>query len=120
MQALTSALPIISRPSRAAPRPEDLAITGQQFEVWLKQAAPGDRLVYHRGYLAVDRARGSGRLSEAARRELVAVANLALALADRGEIHLVQRRYRDGDYSYLAVLPCGRPLAAQRGTAADR
>jgi hypothetical protein len=117
MQALSSAHPVVSRPNRAAPRPQDLTITRPQFEAWLKQAAPGDRLVYHRGYLAVDRVRGSSQSSESARREFVAVANLALALAEQGEIHLVQQRHRDGDYSYLAV--CGRRLA-QHATSAGR
>jgi hypothetical protein len=80
-----------------------LPLTRQQFEAWLRQAAPGDRLVYHRGYLAVDRARGSTRLSEPDRRELGAVAKAALILAERGEIHLIQRRVEPGDFSYLAV-----------------
>jgi hypothetical protein len=103
VQALTSAYPIVSRPSRATPRHQDLAVTRQEFEVWLKQARPGDRLVYHRGYLAVDRARGSGPLSESARRELVLVGNLALALAEQGKAHLVQQRTGPDAFSYIAV-----------------
>ena len=101
MQALTSAHPVLSRPSTVVR--QDLAITRQQFESWLRQAAPGDRAVYHRGHLAVDRVRGSGRLSGPARRELVAVANRALALAKQGEIHLVQERTEPGTFRYIAV-----------------
>ena len=80
-----------------------LPLTRQQFEAWLRQAAPGDRVVYHRGYLAVDRVRGSTGLSEPDRRELLAVAKAAMMLAERGEIHLVQRRIEPGSFSYLAV-----------------
>jgi hypothetical protein len=120
MQALISARAVVPRTSPAAQRSQDLALTRQQFEAWRGEAAPEDWVVYHRGYLAVDRVRGSSRLSEPARRELVAVANLALALAEQGEIHLAQRRHRDGDYSYLAVLACGRRLAALQPISAGR
>jgi hypothetical protein len=120
MQALTCAHPVTSRPSTAALRPEDLAITKQQFESWLRQAAPGARIVYHRGYLALDRARGSSKLSEMSRRELAAVATLAMELAVRGQLHLLQRRHEDGDYSYLAVVASRCVFAAQHPTPAAR
>jgi hypothetical protein len=103
MQTLTSAHPVVYRPAAAAQRSQDLTPTREQFEAWLRYAAAGARLVYHRGYLAVDRARGSGPLSESARRELVVVANLALALAEQGKIHLVQQRTGPDTFSYIAV-----------------
>jgi hypothetical protein len=58
---------------------------------------------YHLGYLAIDRVRGSSQLSEPARRELITVANLALALAKRGDIHLVQQRIEPAIFRYFAV-----------------
>ena len=103
MQALTCVHPAVSQFSIAAPRLQDLAISRQQLEAWLRQAAPGARIVYHRGYLAVDRVRGSSRLSESARRELVAVANLALVQAEHGGVHLVQQRTGPGTFRYIAV-----------------
>jgi hypothetical protein len=93
----------ILSPPVAAQRSQNLTLSRQQLEAWLKQAAPGDRVIYHRGYLAVDRVRGSSDLSEQDRRELVAVAKAALTLAERGEIHLIQRRIKSGSFSYLAV-----------------
>jgi hypothetical protein len=47
--------------------------------------------------------RVSNRPSEPARRALVAVANLALALAEHGEVHLVQQRTEPGTFRYIAV-----------------
>lgn len=99
MQALRSACVA----AVAAPEPHHHRLTRKQLEAWVGQAAPGDQLAYHQGYLIIDRVRGSSALPEADRRELVVVADAALALARRGEIHLVQRRLGPGTFSYLAV-----------------
>ena len=69
---------------------------------WLARAKPGERLEYHRGFLALDRIKGPSR-EEAERLKLAAVAGYALALADRGKLHLLQERHGNGDYSYWAV-----------------
>jgi hypothetical protein len=103
VQALTSTHAAVIRAIPAARRPQGLAPTKPQFEAWLRQAAPGDWIAYHQGHLAVDRVRGSSKLSEPARRELIAVANLALALANSAGIHLVQQRIEPGTFRYLAV-----------------
>jgi hypothetical protein len=73
------------------------------FRGWLACAKPGERLQYHRGYLALDRVKGTTSLKEAERRKLAALAGQALALADGGKLHLLQERHGDGDYSYWAV-----------------
>jgi hypothetical protein len=103
VQALTSTHAAVIRPIPAARRPQGLTPTKPQFEAWLRQAAPGDRIAYYQGHLAVDRVRGSSKLSEPARRELIAVANLALALANSAGIHLVQQRTGPGTFRYIAV-----------------
>jgi hypothetical protein len=73
------------------------------FRVWLARAEPGDRIEYHRGFLALDRIKGMSSLNDSERRKLAAVAGQALALADGGKLHLLQERHGDSDYSYWAV-----------------
>lgn len=73
------------------------------FRVWLARAEPSDRIEYHRGFLALDRIKGMSSLNDSERRKLAAVADQALALADRGKLHLLQERHGNGDYSYWAV-----------------
>ena len=73
------------------------------LRAWLARAKPGAWLEYHRGLLALDRIKGTSSLKEAERRKLAALADHALALADRGELHLIQERHGNGDYSYWAV-----------------
>ena len=74
------------------------------FRDWLGRARRGERLEWHRGFLAIDRVKGTSPLREAERLKLAAVAHQALALADLGELHLLQQRHGDGDYSYWAVV----------------
>jgi hypothetical protein len=73
------------------------------FRGWLTRAGPGDRIEYHRGFLALDRIKGMSSLNDAERRKLAAVADQALALADVGKLYLLQERHGNGDYSYWAV-----------------
>jgi hypothetical protein len=73
------------------------------FRTWCDRARPAERLEYYRGYLATDRIKGTTSLTEAERRKLTTVADQALALADRGKLHLLQERHGDRDYSYWAV-----------------
>ena len=72
------------------------------FLAWLEQADPGASLEYHRGFLARDRSPDS-HLREECRRALAEVANTALDAAERGRVHLVQRRKGELDFSYLAI-----------------
>jgi hypothetical protein len=76
------------------------------FRAWVQQAGPGACLEYHRGLLSLDRSPES-ECSEERRRALSRVADLALAAADRGEVHLVQRRNGRFDFSYLAIRTAG-------------
>ena len=71
---------------------------------WVAQAAPGDVLEYHRGFLGVDRAAYCQPSSAADRAELSRMSNRALQLAARGLVHLVQRRLGPDSFSYLAVM----------------
>jgi hypothetical protein len=98
-----------------------LTISEEAFCVRVGNALPGERIEYHRGHLLIDRSRKHGLLSEKDRRELSAVANRALALAEEGRLCLVQQRLGEHDYRYLAVVTrrgrgrcapvLGRPVA---------
>jgi len=90
------------------------------FRAWLTRAKPGERLQYHRGYLALDRVRGTTSLKEAERRKLAGLADHASALAGQGKLHLVQERHGYGDYSYWTVAraPSGSVVARMRLPAA--
>jgi DNA-binding Lrp family transcriptional regulator len=61
---------------------------------------------------AVRRAEKAGRIRRD-RRELSAIANRALALAEQGRLCLVQKRHGDCDYSYIATI-ARRPPTARR------
>ena len=93
--ALALAMP---EPARA------LSITEEAFCSWVGKAMPGDRIEYHRGHLLIDRSRTLGPFSETDRRELSAIANRALALAEQGRLCLAQKRHGDCDYSYIAII----------------
>jgi hypothetical protein len=70
---------------------------------WLGAAAPGERLAYHRGFLARETSPLTQLLPDAERLALLRLANRAWALAEAGLAHLVQRRHGHEDYSYLIV-----------------
>lgn len=70
---------------------------------WIGQAAPGDILEYHRGFLALDITVHGTRLCERDRAELARMARRAFLAAENDLVHLVQRRHGPDDYSYLAV-----------------
>ena len=101
MNALT-----LSRPPAATPAPA-LIIDVADFEAWLQTALPGSLIEYHRGHLCVDRrqkfAAPDNTPKNKARAVLHDLATRALRAAERGLVHLVQRRHGDGDYSYLAI-----------------
>ena len=77
-----------------------------EFLGWLGQAQPGEVLVYHRGFLAVDRHwAGGGALDR--------LADRAAWAAEHGLADLLQRRHGPEDLSYLAI-------ARQRTTSLSR
>ena len=87
---------------RGAASSPSVGIAIGKVDEWLVQAKPGDRLEYHRGYLAMDRGVGS-RLGEESGLELDRVATAVMAMAAAGHVHLVQRRHGPNDYTYVAV-----------------
>ena len=78
-------------------------ITEIELAAWIGQAAPGDILEYHRGFLVLDIMSRGSRLSPPDRAELCLVARRAWWASERGLVHLLQRRHGTDDYSYLAV-----------------
>jgi hypothetical protein len=76
--------------------PAHILMGEMAFLGWLDQAPPGQAVVYHRGFLAVDR-HGS------ACGDLHHLANRALWAAEHGLVDLVQRRSGPEHWNYLAV-----------------
>ena len=70
---------------------------------WILAAAPGDRLAYWRGHLAVELSLTATTLSEGERRSLLSLKNFTLSMAEAGLVHLVQQRLGADDYLYLAI-----------------
>jgi hypothetical protein len=73
------------------------------FCSWLGTAEPGECIIYHRGFLAIDTSPLTFKLPDGERRELLRIAQRALQLAEDGLLHLVQRRMGEGDFTYLAI-----------------
>jgi hypothetical protein len=89
-------------------------MSASSFRAWLARAEPCAGLEYHRGFLSRDRSPVSD-LAEGRRRLAAAIADAALAAAEKDLVHLVQRRNGPFDYSYLAIKAsvASRPVVAQ-------
>jgi hypothetical protein len=83
--------------------PADDGVTEAILCRWLGAAAPGDRLAYYRGFLAVDCDSSSDRLTQREKVELRRVARRAMLAAETGLAHLVQRRNGANDFTYFLV-----------------
>ena len=97
----------------STPPPLHPWITEIEFCAWLGQAEAGDSLEYHRGFLVVDLTPFGGPMGSEARLELARASTRAYSLAERGFVHLVQRRVGPDNFSYLAIarpLPEGKAL----------
>jgi hypothetical protein len=70
---------------------------------WLHSATPGASIEYHRGFLAIDRARNLSQLDEARRKRCATIADEAFSAARHNLVHLLQRRVGPNIFSYLAV-----------------
>lgn len=92
--------------------PRRVALTEIEFCAWVAQAAPGDRLEYHRGFLALDVLPLPGALPENERRELKRLGSRAFWAAEQSLVHLVQRREGPDDFAYLAIARL-KPKAAE-------
>lgn len=79
------------------------ALTEIELAAWIGQAAPGDRLEYHRGFLALDTFSIGSPLDDHERKALARVAARAMWAAGQDLVHLVQRRIGEGEFSYLAI-----------------
>jgi hypothetical protein len=91
-----------STPTSALCR-ERRQITDRAMRVWIQTAAAGDRIEYHRGFLAIDIDPSSSTFAKPKREELARVAALARRSADVGRLHLFQQRLGDSRFSYFAV-----------------
>ncbi len=91
-----------------------LPITEQHLMQWLAGAAPGEQLVYHRGFLAIDTAVTISQLPPSRRQMLLRVAGRVRDMATRGLVRTVQRRHGEGDFTYLVVARKGLAVARRR------
>ena len=73
------------------------------FCAWVAQAEPGETLVYHRGFLAVDATGVVSKLLYDQQRALRLVAAAALRAAEQDLAHLVQARIGTEQFAYIAV-----------------
>ena len=73
------------------------------LSAWIAQAAPGETLVYHRGFLAVDATSVISKLPAEQQRTLRLVASAALRAAEQGLVHLVQARIGPDQFAYIAI-----------------
>ena len=85
------------------PLPNKPLVTEMDLWAWLSQAAPGDALEYHRGFLVLDIDPRIGGLPLAECVELAQLASRARWAERRRLVHLVQRRLGDSRFSYLAI-----------------
>lgn len=73
------------------------------FCAWVAQAEPGETLVYHRGFLAVDATSVISKLPSEQQRVLRLMAAAALRAAEQDLVHLVQARIGPDQFAYIAV-----------------
>jgi hypothetical protein len=92
-----------------------LIVTEAEFSRWLAAAEAGAVRHYHEGFLVLDCARGSTRLSAVERKELAAVARLAWWASEQRVVHLVQRRLGPNRFAYLAIMRKTTPKLSPRG-----
>ncbi len=85
-------------------------LTELDFVGWLGQADPDSIFEYHRGFLAVDVDPHVAQLAYPDRITLARLGRRAHQAAERGLVHLVQRRIARDTFSYLAI---ARPRPAQ-------
>ena len=84
------------------PQP-DISLSEISFCAWVAQAAANEVLVYHRGFLAVDKDTPLAGLSPEEQRALRRLADAAFRAAEQGLIHLVQQRLATDRFAYLAI-----------------
>lgn len=78
-------------------------LTEMDFAGWVGAATPGDRLEYHRGFLAVDTIPMISKLPETDRATLKQLAGRAWWAAEQRLVHLVQERLGPDLFAYIAI-----------------
>ena len=78
-------------------------LTEMEFAGWVGAAAPGDRLEYHRGFLAVDTIPVISKLPETERSAMKMLASRAWWASEQRLVHLVQERLGPDLFAYLAI-----------------
>lgn len=89
-----------------APRLDEIALCA-----WVAHAEPGEALVYHQGRLSIDRGPPGQPFLSTQARALGKTGDMAMKLAERGFVHLVQRRLSPDQFLYLAI---ARPRVGER------
>jgi hypothetical protein len=84
-----------------------LPIRDAELRDRLRSASPQGRILYHRGFLALDRDPARTRLPERSRAELVRVAWRAFEAWSDGTADLVQKRHGFSDFSYFLIVRRG-------------
>ena len=111
MKCVSSSMDAQVVPLHGASGPE---IDEIALAAWIAQAEPGDSLVYHRGFLAVDATSVISKLSAERQRTLQLVAAAARRAAEQNLVHLVQSRLGPDAFAYIAV---ARPKPGPPGAA---
>jgi hypothetical protein len=96
--------------------PCKLLMSDVEFLAWVSQAGPGDRLEYHRGFLAVDCDLAVGDLAARDRKTLGNLAQRARGAFDLGLVDLVQERLGVDRFAYIAI---ARTKPKSKATAAS-
>ena len=83
--------------------PQQEPISEIEFCAWVAQAEPGDRLEYHRGFLAIYMCKAVTTLEPNARKELELLAERARWSEAVRLVHLVHQRVGPNQFSYIAI-----------------
>lgn len=73
------------------------------FYAWIAQAGAGEMVIYHRGFLGVDRGPVISSLPEADRQRLATLGAAAYRAFEMGLVHLVQARLEADRFAYIAI-----------------
>lgn len=73
---------------------------------WIAAASTGDSIVYHRGYLLIDRSETFSRLIPSDRKRVNQLAKRAWIACELGLVHLFSQRISEDEYRYIAVKSC--------------
>ena len=97
MEAALPPIPL-TRATPDVPRISDIDLCA-----WVAQAAPGEVLEYHRGFLALDRLTGLSDLGDREAERIGKLADRAFHAAEQRLVHLVQQRLGPDRFSYRAI-----------------